>query len=153
MTHKSAWVHLRPRLCGSLLLRLENPCCNACFPILLLDIFINMPMSQNRSNCAFRFGFLRLTTDSTAQSGLNGWRFTYKPECPTRLNVLHLRTPAQCNTTVYVCLPKAILLYQLDLLLLTYNKYSFLPHKLLQIKITVHRLRLHNLSSNFLHVA
>jgi hypothetical protein len=28
-----------------------------------------MPPSQNRSNCAFRFGFLRLATDSTAQSG------------------------------------------------------------------------------------
>jgi hypothetical protein len=28
-----------------------------------------MPTSQNRSNCAFRFGFLRLATDSTAQSG------------------------------------------------------------------------------------
>jgi hypothetical protein len=31
---------------------------------LLLDIFINMPMSQNRSNCAFRYGFLSLATDS-----------------------------------------------------------------------------------------
>jgi hypothetical protein len=29
-----------------------------------------MPVSQNRSNCAFRYGFLRLATDSTAQSGL-----------------------------------------------------------------------------------
>ncbi|UCF85379.1 MAG: hypothetical protein JSV50_07005 [Desulfobacteraceae bacterium] len=28
-----------------------------------------MPTSQNRSNCAFRYGFLRLATDSTAQSG------------------------------------------------------------------------------------
>jgi hypothetical protein len=37
---------------------------------LLLDIFINMPTSQNRSNCAFRYGFLRLATDSIAQSGL-----------------------------------------------------------------------------------
>ena len=26
---------------------------------------------QNRSNCAFRFGFLRLATNSTAQFGLN----------------------------------------------------------------------------------
>jgi hypothetical protein len=32
---------------------------------------MNMPASQNRSNCAFRYGFLRLTTDPTAQSGLN----------------------------------------------------------------------------------
>ena len=60
----------KPRLCNSLLLRLENPCCSACFPILLLDIFMNMPPSQNRSNCAFRCGFLRLATDSTAQSVL-----------------------------------------------------------------------------------
>jgi hypothetical protein len=58
-------------LCSSLLLRLENPCCNACFPILLLDIFINMPTSQNRSNCSFRFGFLRLAIDSTAQCVLD----------------------------------------------------------------------------------
>jgi hypothetical protein len=41
---------------------------------LLLDIFINMPTSQNCSNCPFRFGFLRLATDSTAQSGLNAAR-------------------------------------------------------------------------------
>jgi hypothetical protein len=56
-------------LCSSLLLRPENPCCNAFFPILLLDIFMNMLTSQNRSNCAFRHGFLRLGADSTAQSG------------------------------------------------------------------------------------
>jgi hypothetical protein len=31
---------------------------------------MNMPPSQNRSNCAFRSGFLRLAKDSTAQSGL-----------------------------------------------------------------------------------
>jgi hypothetical protein len=30
---------------------------------------MNMLPSQNRSNCAFRFGFHRLATDSTAQSG------------------------------------------------------------------------------------
>jgi hypothetical protein len=30
-----------------------------------------MPPSQNLSNYAFRFGFLRLATDSTAQSGFN----------------------------------------------------------------------------------
>ena len=35
---------------------------------LLLDIFINMPTSQNRSNCAFRCGFLHIAMDSTAQS-------------------------------------------------------------------------------------
>ena len=33
-------------------------------------IFINMPSSQNRSNCAFRFDFLRLVTMSTAKSGI-----------------------------------------------------------------------------------
>ena len=66
--HKTSAV--KPRLCSSLLLRFENPCCNACFPILFLDIFINIPRSQNRSNCASRYGFLRLATDSTAQSGL-----------------------------------------------------------------------------------
>jgi hypothetical protein len=37
---------------------------------LLLDIFMNMPPSQNRSNCAFRYGFLRLAMDFTAQSDL-----------------------------------------------------------------------------------
>jgi hypothetical protein len=31
---------------------------------------MNMPTSQNRSNCAFRYGFLRLATETTAQSGL-----------------------------------------------------------------------------------
>jgi hypothetical protein len=51
---------------------------------LLLDIFINMPPSQNRSNCAFRFGFLRLATDSTAQSGLNH---------PTPNHLLHPKIP------------------------------------------------------------
>jgi hypothetical protein len=30
------------------------------FPILFLDIFMNMPASQNLSNCAVRYGFLRL---------------------------------------------------------------------------------------------
>ena len=29
-----------------------------------------MPTSQNRSNCVFRYGFLHLAADSTAQSGL-----------------------------------------------------------------------------------
>ncbi|MEE8381131.1 MAG: hypothetical protein V3R78_04555, partial [Thermodesulfobacteriota bacterium] len=37
--------------------------------ILLLNIFMNMPSSQNRSNCSFRCGFLRLATMSTAKSG------------------------------------------------------------------------------------
>jgi hypothetical protein len=32
---------------------------------------MNMLTSQNWSNCAFRYGFLRLATDSTAQSGFN----------------------------------------------------------------------------------
>jgi len=31
---------------------------------------MNMPAGQNRSNCAFRDGFLRLATMPTAQSGL-----------------------------------------------------------------------------------
>jgi hypothetical protein len=31
---------------------------------------MNMPASQNRSNYAFRYGFLRLDTDSATQSGL-----------------------------------------------------------------------------------
>ena len=76
---------IKPRLCSNLLLRLENPCCNACFPILLLDIFMNMPASQNRSNCAFRYGFLRLDTDSTPQSGLKFYLLFFltfiNPEC------------------------------------------------------------------------
>ena len=33
---------------------------------------MNMPAGQNRSNCAFRNGFLRLATMPTAQSGLKG---------------------------------------------------------------------------------
>ena len=41
------------------------------FTILVLDILMNMPAGQNRSNCAFRNGFLRLATMPTAQSGLN----------------------------------------------------------------------------------
>ena len=44
------------------------------FPILFLDIFMNMPTSQNRSNWAFRYGFLHLATDSTPKSGMiNGF--------------------------------------------------------------------------------
>jgi hypothetical protein len=39
--------------------------------ILLLNIFMNMPSSQSRSNCSFRCGFLRLATTSTAKSGFN----------------------------------------------------------------------------------
>ena len=31
---------------------------------------MNIPPSQNRSNCAFRYGFLRLAMDFTAQSDL-----------------------------------------------------------------------------------
>ena len=42
------------------------------FTILVLDILVNMPAGQNRSNCAFRNGFLRLATMPTAQSGLKG---------------------------------------------------------------------------------
>ncbi len=38
--------------------------------ILLLNIFINMSASQNRSNCPFRCGFLCLATMSTTKSGL-----------------------------------------------------------------------------------
>ena len=47
----------KPRLCSRHLLRPEKPCCNARFTILLLNIFINMPSAQNRSNFAFRWGF------------------------------------------------------------------------------------------------
>jgi len=41
--------------------------------ILLLNIFMNMPSSQNCSNCAFRCGFLCLATTPTAKSGLTGY--------------------------------------------------------------------------------
>jgi hypothetical protein len=61
---------VQPRICSSHLLRLENPCCNACFTILLLNISMDMPASQNCSNCTFRHGFLRLATIPTAKSGL-----------------------------------------------------------------------------------
>ena len=47
-------IDIKPRLSSSFLMGLENLCCNACLPILLLDIFVNMPPSQNCSNCAFR---------------------------------------------------------------------------------------------------
>ena len=59
---------VKPRLCSRHLLRLENPCCNARFTILLLNIFMNMPSAQNRSNFASHCGFLRLATAPTAQS-------------------------------------------------------------------------------------
>ncbi len=61
------------RICSSHLLRLANPCCNACFTILFLNIIMIMPASQKRSNCAFRFGLRRLATMPTAKSGLNVW--------------------------------------------------------------------------------
>jgi hypothetical protein len=41
---------------------------------------MNMPASQNRSNCAFRYGFLRLATDSTAQSGFKGMVLNFYKE-------------------------------------------------------------------------
>jgi len=39
--------------------------------ILLLNISTDMPSLQNRSNCAFRFGFMRLVTKTTAKSGFD----------------------------------------------------------------------------------
>jgi hypothetical protein len=39
---------------------------------------MNMPVSQNRSNFTFRYGFLRIATDSTAQSGLKTSGDSYK---------------------------------------------------------------------------
>jgi hypothetical protein len=62
--------NLKPRICSSHLLRLVNPCCNACFTIFLLTISIDMPSSKNRSNYAFRYGLHRLATTPTAKSGL-----------------------------------------------------------------------------------
>jgi hypothetical protein len=56
-----------------------------CDTISLLNIFINMPSSQNHSNCAFRCGFLHLATAPTAKSGLNGEDFFWRGK--------HLRKP------------------------------------------------------------
>jgi hypothetical protein len=42
-----------------------------CDTILLLNIIMIMPASQNRSNYAFHCGFLRLVTKPTAKSGFN----------------------------------------------------------------------------------
>jgi hypothetical protein len=78
---KQAYGHLEPRLCSRHLLRLENPCCNARFTILLLNIFMNMPSAQNRSNFAFRLGFLRLATAPTAQSGLKMTKTVHEMAC------------------------------------------------------------------------
>jgi hypothetical protein len=61
---------LKPGICSSHLLRLVNPCCNACFTIFFLTISIDMPSSKNRSNYTFRFGLRRLATMPTAKSGL-----------------------------------------------------------------------------------
>ena len=41
--------------------------------ILLLNISMDMPSLQNRSNCTFRCDFLRLATTTTVKSGLNVW--------------------------------------------------------------------------------
>ena len=60
----------KPRICSSHLLRLVNPCCNACFTIFFLTISIDMPSSKNRSNYAFRCGSRHLATTPTAKSGL-----------------------------------------------------------------------------------
>ena len=38
-----------------------------CFSSFFKETVIRIPTSQNRSNCAFRYGFLRLATDSTEQ--------------------------------------------------------------------------------------
>jgi hypothetical protein len=40
-----------------------------CDMILFLNIIMIMPASQNRSNCAFRYGLLRLATKPTAKPG------------------------------------------------------------------------------------
>ncbi len=56
----------------------SNPCCNACFTILLLNISMDMPSSQNRSNCAFRCSFLRLATIPTAKSGFKMRNYLWK---------------------------------------------------------------------------
>jgi hypothetical protein len=42
-----------------------------CDTIFFLTISIDMPASQKRSNCAFRFGLRRLATMPTAKTGLN----------------------------------------------------------------------------------
>jgi len=71
--------HVKTGLCSRHLLRLENPCCNACFTILFLSIFIHMPSAQNRSSVASRRGFLCLAAAPTAQSGLKDVEAVYKP--------------------------------------------------------------------------
>jgi hypothetical protein len=67
---------VKPRICTSHLLRLANPCCNACFTILFLNISMDMPASHNRSNCAFHCDLRRLATTPTAKSGLIRKRIT-----------------------------------------------------------------------------
>ncbi len=54
------------------------------FTVLVLDILMNMPAGQNRSNCAFRNGFLRLATMPTAQSGLKGKEWVWGIFRPVR---------------------------------------------------------------------
>jgi len=70
-------IYINPRICSSHLLRLENPCCNACFTILLLNISTDMPSLQNRSNFTFLCGFLRLATTATAKSGIMSETFVW----------------------------------------------------------------------------
>ncbi len=77
---------IKPRICSSHLLRLVNPCCNACFTILFLNIIMIMPASQNRSNCAFRYGLRRLATKPTAKSGLKHVKL-YRREGVGRMNI------------------------------------------------------------------
>jgi hypothetical protein len=42
----SGIINDKPRICSSHLLRLANPCCNACFTIFLLNISTDMPSSH-----------------------------------------------------------------------------------------------------------
>ena len=57
-----------------------------CDMILLLNIIMIMPASQNHSNCAFRCGLLRLATKPTAKSGFNRVGETKKSSIPKFLN-------------------------------------------------------------------
>ena len=73
-------LSLNPRICSSHLLRLANPCCNACFTILFLNIFINMPSSKNRSNCAFRLRLAAPHYDVNCKTWVNKLKGSDNPK-------------------------------------------------------------------------
>jgi hypothetical protein len=58
---------------------------------------MNMPSSQNRSNCAFRCSFLRLATIPTAKSGLKNGKTESSKIFVLKINMLYNPPPVDAG--------------------------------------------------------